>query len=65
MAQLEAQTDKAKPVAWDTETTAIDPLDAELVGIGCCWGDGPEDLAYVPVGHGSGDQLPLAGKPAL
>ncbi|ESA33567.1 dna polymerase i [Leptolyngbya sp. Heron Island J] len=58
--KLETQTDKAKPVAWDTETTAIDPLDADLVGIGCCWGDGPEDIAYVPVGHVEGTQLPLA-----
>ncbi|MBT9315711.1 DNA polymerase I [Leptothoe spongobia] len=55
--QLEAQTDGI--VAWDTETTAIDPLDAELVGIGCCWGEGPADLAYIPVGHLAGDQLPL------
>ena len=58
--QLEAQTDKTKPVAWDTETTAIDPLDAELVGIGCCWGAASDELAYIPVGHGSGKQLPLA-----
>ncbi len=48
------------PVAWDTETTAIDPLDADLVGIGCCWGEGSEDLAYIPVGHVEGDQLSLA-----
>ncbi|MEM8612360.1 MAG: DNA polymerase I [Cyanobacteria bacterium P01_H01_bin.105] len=60
VAQLETQTNRAKPVAWDTETTAIDPLDAELVGIGCCWGEGSENLAYVPVGHNSGEQLPLA-----
>ena len=58
--QLEAQTDNTKPVAWDTETTAIDPLDAELVGIGCCWGAASDELAYIPVGHGSGKQLPLA-----
>ena len=57
---LKAQTDKANPVAWDTETTSIDPLDAELVGIGCCWGNGPEDMAYVPVGHADGKQLALA-----
>ncbi len=25
------------PVAWDTETTALDPRDADLVGIGCCY----------------------------
>ncbi|MEM1252150.1 MAG: DNA polymerase I [Cyanobacteria bacterium P01_H01_bin.21] len=58
--QLKTQTDTSQPVAWDTETTAIDPLDADLVGIGCCWGDGPEDMAYVPVGHQAGEQLPLA-----
>lgn len=59
VAILEAHADAAAPVAWDTETTAIDPLDAELVGIGCCWGDGPADMAYVPVGHASGKQLPI------
>lgn len=58
--KLEAQTDQAHPVAWDTETTSIDPLDADLVGIGCCWGDGPENIAYVPVGHVDGNQLALA-----
>ncbi|MBD2258697.1 DNA polymerase I [Pseudanabaena sp. FACHB-2040] len=56
---LSAQTDLDRPVSWDTETTALDPLDAKLVGIGCCWGMGPEDLAYIPVGHASGTMLPL------
>ena len=54
---LRKQTDGAKPVAWDTETTSIDPLEADLVGIGCCWGEGPKDLAYIPVGHVEGKQL--------
>ncbi len=54
------ETCATTPVAWDTETTAIDPLDAELVGIGCCWGDGSDEIAYIPVGHGAGNQLPLA-----
>jgi len=47
----------ATPVAWDTETTALDPRDAQLVGIGCCWGK--EQVAYIPVGHRQGSQLPL------
>ena len=57
--QLKSQTDPEKPVAWDTETTSIDPLEANLVGIGCCWGEGSSDMAYVPVGHAVGQQLPL------
>lgn len=51
---LETHTDKTTPVAWDTETTAIEPRDAELVGIGCCWGTGEQDLAYIPIGHKTG-----------
>ena len=40
-----------QPVAVDTETTSLNPFEAELVGIGFCWGEGPEDLAYIPIGH--------------
>ncbi|MEG4105568.1 DNA polymerase I [Microcoleus sp. S13_C5] len=57
---LQTCTDKASPVAWDTETTAIEPRDAELVGIGCCWGTGEEDLAYIPTGHKTGKSLDKA-----
>lgn len=57
---LQTCTDKASPVAWDTETTAIEPRDAELVGIGCCWGIGEEDLAYIPTGHKTGKNLDKA-----
>jgi DNA polymerase-1 len=49
--------DPRQPVAWDTETTSLEPRDAKLVGIGCCWADGPEDMAYIPVGHSSGQRL--------
>jgi DNA polymerase-1 len=35
--QLQQCTDPAIPVAWDTETTALEPRDADLVGIGCCF----------------------------
>jgi DNA polymerase-1 len=58
-------TDAAAPVAIDTETTSLNPFRAELVGVGVCWGAGPEDLAYVPIGHRpegprrGAEQLPL------
>jgi DNA polymerase-1 len=51
---LADHTDPTKPVAWDTETTALEPRDADLVGIGCCWGEGLSDLAYIPMGHRQG-----------
>ncbi len=57
---LQTFTDKASPVAWDTETTALEPRDAELVGIGCCWGIGEQDLAYIPTGHKTGKNLDKA-----
>ncbi|MDX2270797.1 MAG: DNA polymerase I [Cyanobacteriota bacterium] len=42
-------------VAWDTETTSLDIHAAELVGIGCCWS--PQDVAYLPIGHVTGQCL--------
>ncbi|MEG4422943.1 MULTISPECIES: DNA polymerase I [unclassified Microcoleus] len=57
---LETFTDKTSPVAWDTETTALEPRDAELVGIGCCWGTGEQDVAYIPTGHKRGTNLDKA-----
>ncbi len=57
--QLQACTHPATPVAWDTETTALEPRDAQLVGIGCCWGDSAE-VAYIPLGHTAGGNLDTA-----
>lgn len=57
---LETYTDPAQPVAWDTETTGLSPRDATLVGIGCCWGAAPHQVAYLPLGHKVGNNLPLA-----
>lgn len=54
--QLQTFTDPATPVAWDTETTDLEPRDAKLVGIGCCWGDRSE-IAYIPLGHTAGNNL--------
>lgn len=50
-------TNTERVVAWDTETTALEPRDADLVGIGCCWAIEPEAIAYIPLGHNQGQQL--------
>ncbi|MFO5528100.1 MAG: DNA polymerase I, partial [Cuspidothrix sp.] len=54
---LKQCTNPENPVAWDTETTDLDPRDADLVGIGCCWGIGENETAYIPVGHKIGNNL--------
>jgi DNA polymerase-1 len=54
---LQKFTDTQHPVAWDTETSDLEPRDASLVGIGCCWGTEPDDIAYIPLGHKVGDNL--------
>jgi DNA polymerase-1 len=58
--RLEAATDPAAPIALDTETTALNPFEAELVGIGLCWGEGPGDLAYIPIAHQNSSRQPSA-----
>ncbi|HEY9658205.1 MAG TPA: DNA polymerase, partial [Allocoleopsis sp.] len=58
--RLKTCTKPETPVAWDTETTAIDPLDAELVGVGCCWGEALTEVAYIPIGHRQGKNLDKA-----
>jgi DNA polymerase-1 len=55
--QLQGYTDPTVPVAWDTETTDLEPRDAQLVGIGCCWGSEPDQVAYIPLGHQAGSNL--------
>ncbi|MEH2392141.1 MAG: DNA polymerase I [Nostoc sp.] len=54
---LQKFTNSKTPVAWDTETTDLEPRDAELVGIGCCWGTKPDEVAYIPLGHKTGENL--------
>ncbi len=46
--------------AWDTETSALNPFEAELVGIGCCWGDSISEVAYIPLSHSEGKNLKWA-----
>lgn len=57
VSRLQKFTDTQHPVAWDTETTSLEPRDADLVGIGCCWGTEPDEMAYIPLGHKVGDNL--------
>ncbi len=56
---LQHHIDPNHPVAWDTETTDLEPRNAKLVGIGCCWGEETDSMAYIPVGHEAGDNLEL------
>ena len=49
--RLLGSRDANRPVALDTETTSLNPFQAELVGIGLCWDEGLRDLAYIPIGH--------------
>jgi DNA polymerase-1 len=60
----------ARTVAFDTETSALDAIGADLVGISLALG--PGDACYVPLGHGGSDmfaekpqQVPLAEALAL
>jgi DNA polymerase-1 len=50
--------DEENVVAWDTETTSLNPHDLPVVGIGCCWGD-REQIAYIPLAHKEGNNLSL------
>ncbi len=38
-------------VSLDTETNSLNPIDAELVGLGLCLGEENDDLFYIPLGH--------------
>jgi DNA polymerase I len=59
VAHLKKYTNAETPVAWDTETTSLEPRDAKLVGIGCCWDGEFDGMAYIPIGHVSGVNLEL------
>ncbi|MEA5572204.1 DNA polymerase I [Calothrix sp. UHCC 0171] len=57
---LKEHTNPQIPVAWDTETSDLEPRDAQLVGIGCCWGTKADEVAYIPLNHSQGENLDLA-----
>lgn len=48
---LEQEIKPQKLVSWDTETTELEPRDAQLVGIGLAWGNHPNQMAYIPLSH--------------
>lgn len=54
---LKQHQNPAFPVSWDTETTDLKPRNANLVGIGCCWGNDLTDTAYIPIQHSTGNTL--------
>ncbi len=54
---LQEFTNSNLPIAWDTETNNLEPRDAELVGIGCCWGTNLDEVAYIPLNHQTGENL--------
>ncbi|MEI6430319.1 MAG: DNA polymerase I, partial [Pseudanabaena sp. ELA607] len=58
-ALVELLTNLDTPVAWDTETSSLNPHDALLVGIGCCWNDATDAVAYIPLRHEKGQNLDL------
>ena len=47
----------AEAIAWDVESTGVDPTVADLVGISLAIA--PDRAYYLPVGHDEGAQLPL------
>ncbi|MEN9388776.1 MAG: polymerase [Cyanobacteriota bacterium] len=63
MQRLLANTDPTRPIALDTETTSLNPFQAELVGVGVAWGEGATELAYIPIGHQSGSSGDLLNPP--
>ncbi|HZF46924.1 MAG TPA: DNA polymerase I [Sphingomonadaceae bacterium] len=50
-----ARTRDARVVAIDTETSALDAMRADLVGISMALG--PNDACYIPLGHGGTDMF--------
>jgi DNA polymerase-1 len=56
-------TDPKAPIAVDTETTDLNPFKAELVGVGVCWGEANDALAYIPIGHKPPSELSDATPP--
>ena len=54
---------KAPLLAIDTETTSLDPLTAELVGISLCADD--KEAWYIPIGHRDEDGNHISGQLSL
>ncbi len=48
----------AAMIAFDTETTGVDPQQADLVGLAVAWGPDTHQAAYIPLGHADTAGLP-------
>ncbi len=57
LAQLVAELSESESFAFDTETTGLDPMAAELVGLS--FSTAPGKGWYVPLAHQEGEQIPL------
>jgi DNA polymerase-1 len=57
---LVKQLQKAEFMVLDTETSDLDPLSAELVGLSIC--TGPEQAFYIPLGHRDEDGKLFSGQ---
>ena len=55
--EMLGELSRAGSFAFDTETTGIDPMRAELVGLS--FSSVPGKAWYVPIGHMEGQQLPI------
>jgi len=60
LGQLVDLLQKANYMVLDTETSDLDPLTAELVGVSVC--AGPEQAFYIPVGHRDGNGKIVSGQ---
>jgi DNA polymerase I len=49
LAALVAALRSAGRFAYDSETTSLEPQDAQMVGMSFCWGE--QDAVYVPIAH--------------
>lgn len=58
---LVADLRAAELVSFDVETTSLDPLVGEIVGLSFAWSK--TDAVYVPVAHGASQQLDLTAAP--
>jgi DNA polymerase-1 len=58
LVEVAEQMAAAPMVAFDTETTGVDPQQADLVGLAVAWGGEANQSAYIPVGHADTAGLP-------
>ncbi|WP_333691702.1 DNA polymerase I [Chloroflexus sp.] len=58
LAEVVARLQAAPAFAFDTESTSLQAVSSDLVGISLAIS--PEEACYIPVGHETGEQLPLA-----